>query len=264
MEQTSDMIADRGQRSLVAYKELLAAGWPKEVALTLVAMSAIETNALLLITRVNPLIFPADSCYPTCVRCALEADFNNTPNGLVDVSSEGIVIDPAWYGDPKGMQILQASLSIVPSRTDPSYWVHPIDYSVEWNQSNQLAFEYALTQQNGSLLKQWDMGPMFLRCAGMGPVATAIGRPPVGGFPASWNEMFDLYTSTSYNDAFTKGAIWYQPPYYTGIYPGSDPGNQQLAASFAGRQLGQAADSDAAQTYAILMVGVMQTLNSSS
>lgn len=189
----------------------------------------------------------------------MEADFNSQAG--IDLQQEGIVIDPAWYQDTTGMQILQASLNVKQS-SNPNYYVHPIDYTTEWNQQNQIAFEYALVNGKYNLLKQWDMGPMFLRCTGMGPVAAALGLKQVAGFPTTAQEMFDLYVSSDYPTAFSKGAAWYDSPYYTGQMPGDHLSDTTLAANFCGRQLGADPSSTQAQNYASQLLTIMNILNS--
>lgn len=246
-------------RLVEAYNSLQPKGWSRGTAITLVSMSAIETNYLLLMSRVSAAVLPVDpNCFPTCIRVAMEADFN-AQTGIP--LSEGIVIDPAWYSDTKGFAIMQANLPIVRSTTNSNWWVHPINAATEWTHANQVVFEYAMATQNGKLLAQWDMGPMNLRCLAMGPVAAATGNTAVQGFPATWQDMRDLYYSKTYNDAFTNGGKWYEPPYYTGAYPGDQIGNTALAASFCGRQLGVPASDARAVAYATTLTSTMQNLS---
>jgi len=244
----SDDITPKGPlRGLAAYNDLVASGWDKDQAAFLCAMSEIETNYLLLIHRTDASVFPISGCFPTCIRCALEADYNTvfTDAGPVtlDVQTQGIVIDPDWYGDDAGMAILKQSLNIqeIPNaaladgHTHP--WIHQLTPG-EWNQTNQLGFEWALVNQKYNLLKQWDMGPINMRCPGMGPVAQTMGLSQVPGFPTTQQEMFDLYISQDYPTAFNSGAKWWLSPVWTGGYPSRTNPDSTLLAKIAGRQLG--------------------------
>jgi len=255
---SEDILPKGPLRGVTAYNDLVASGWDKDQAAFLCAMSEIETNYLILMHRTDATVFPTASCFPTCIRCALEADYNTVYTELgpvtLDVQTQGIVIDPDWYSDDAGMAILKQSLGIIEvtdaaladGKTHP--WVHQLTPG-EWNQTNQLGFEWALINKKFNLLKQWDMGPINMRCPGMGPVADAIGWKQVTGFPTSQQDMFDLYISQDYPSAFNSGAKWWLPPVWTGGYPSRTNPDSDLLARIAGRQLGIAATDQRAISY---------------
>lgn len=251
--------AGREQRRTTAYNALIAGGYSKGQALTMVAMASIETNDLILMTRTDPTIITPE-CMPTCIRVGLEPDYQVQGNVTIDQRTDGTVIDPDWYSDDEGMQMMQYALSVRKSTTVPSVWVHPIDFTTEWNHTNQTPFEWALINKKYNLLKQWDMGPIFMRCRGMGPVASAIGGQQVKGFPETVYDMTLLYASQMYVDAFNNGARWWMPPYYTGAYPGDDPSNTDLAARYAGRQLGVPATDSKATAYGASLLARINSL----
>jgi len=260
MATLSDDIMPKGPaRGLAAYNDMVATGADKNASAFLVALSELETNYLILIHRTDATVFPLASCFPSCVRCALEADYQTvmTDGGpmTLDVTTQGIVIDPDWYSDNDGMAILKQSLNIVQMNGiflpdgKTLAWIHQIT-PPEWNQINQLGFEYALIRGKYNLLKQWDMGPINMRCPGMGPVAAATGHSQVPGFPTTQQEMFDLYVSQEYMPAFMRGAAWWLPPVWTGGYPDMHNPDQSLLAVMAGRQLGVSSSDQRAIAYA--------------
>lgn len=276
----SDAIQPKSiQRAITCYKALVSEGFANDVAAFLSAMSAYETNYLTLISRTDATVFVTAPCFGTSVRCALEADFNNLLlNGaavtlpVTGSGPSGIVIDPQWYADSAGMKILQQSLQITQLQgytlldgvTVP--WVHQIT-PPEWTQANQLGFEYALINRKLTYLRQWDMGPVNLRCMGMSAVATALGQPQLAtnGFPATPEDMFTAYVSTSYADAFSNGAAWWLPPVYTGAYPQRNAPDQALLTQMAARQLGVTATSTNAANYAAqLQIMITQVAASDS
>jgi hypothetical protein len=199
---------------------------------TLVAMAGLETNDLILLTRTDGTVYPVVAdCTDIVIRVSLEPDFN-AEAGL-DVQ-KGIIIDPGWYGDADGMAIMKQALNI---QAYGNFWAH-MWTAGEWTQAEQIPFEWAMVNRKAALLKQWDMGPINMRCMGMGPVAQAIGWKQTAGFPTSWDEIYQLYSSMTYNDAFGNGCKWWFPPYYNGGYDISD---DATCNGIGARQLGNAA-----------------------
>lgn len=248
--------ADRLARMVAAYNAVIANGTlTKGQVLTMIAASSIETNDLFLLQRSDGSVYASASCYPTCVRVALELDKHQ--DLLPQLKSSGgallgILIDPDWYSDSAGMAVLAKALNVQSATgTDGNtYWFHEYDFDTEWNQINQLGFEYALFSNKPNLLKQYDMGPMNMVCPGMGPVATTLGWKTVPGFPTDLTSMWDLYNSSDYASAYVQASPWYVPPIFSGTQPGDDPGDSSGAVtSWCQRQLGATSATPAVVSY---------------